>query len=65
MKQREPRENPDFLRVLVGEMNMRRAGKFEADAAGKARMWIEGRAAPMEKRRKAEERWDVWIAEED
>jgi len=27
-RQREPRENRDFLRVLVAEMNMRRAGKL-------------------------------------
>ena len=65
MKQREPRENPDFLRVLVGEMNMRRAGKFEADAAGRARMWVEARGGPMEKKRKAQDRWDVWMADEN
>lgn len=64
MKQREPRENPDFLRVLVAEMNMRRAGKFEADAAGRARMWVEARGGSLEKRRTAEERWDVWTVEE-
>lgn len=64
MKQREPRENPDFLRVLVAEMNMRRAGKFDDDAAGRARMWIEARGGPMEKRRKAEDRWVVWMAED-
>lgn len=28
-RQREPRENRDFLRILVAEMNMRRAGKLE------------------------------------
>ena len=28
-RQREPRENRDFLRVLVAEMNMRRVGKME------------------------------------
>jgi hypothetical protein len=64
VKQREPRENPDFLRVLVAEMNMRRAGKFEADATGRARMWVEARSGAMESKRKAEERWVVWRAEE-
>ena len=39
-RQREPRENPAFLRVLVGEMNMRRAGKFDESAAGRARIWL-------------------------
>ncbi|KAK5119065.1 hypothetical protein LTR62_000276 [Meristemomyces frigidus] len=37
MKQREPRENSDFLRVVVLEMNMRREGKLET---GRARIWL-------------------------
>jgi len=36
---REPRENSDFLRVIVLEMNMRRAGKL-GDVSGRARTWI-------------------------
>jgi len=36
---REPRENGDFLRVVVLEMNMRREGKLER-ASGRARMWL-------------------------
>ena len=36
-RQREPRENSDFLRVVVLEMNMRREGKLEA---GRARIWL-------------------------
>ena len=37
MRQREPRENSDFLRVVVLEMNMRREGKLET---GRARIWL-------------------------
>lgn len=36
-RQREPRENSDFLRVVVLEMNMRREGKLEM---GRARIWL-------------------------
>ena len=39
---REPRENRDFLRVVVLEMNMRRAGKLEGE--GRARIWVGPRA---------------------
>lgn len=37
MRQREPRENSDFLRVVVLEMNMRREGKLES---GRARICL-------------------------
>lgn len=42
---REARENADFLRVCVLEMNMRRVGKLEAvgvggASAGRARFWL-------------------------
>lgn len=37
VRQREPRENSDFLRVVVLEMNMRREGKLES---GRARIWL-------------------------
>ncbi|KAJ4343142.1 hypothetical protein N0V95_006714 [Ascochyta clinopodiicola] len=40
VRQREPRENSDFLRVIVLEMNMRRVGKLDAKAVGKARIWL-------------------------
>lgn len=40
VRQREPRENSDFLRVIVLEMNMRRVGKLDARAVGKARIWL-------------------------
>lgn len=45
-RQREPRENSDFLRVVVLEMNMRREGKLEERAAGRARIWLPPRKAP-------------------
>ncbi|MBE7180495.1 MAG: hypothetical protein INR71_04655 [Terriglobus roseus] len=40
LRQREPRENSDFLRVIVLEMNMRREGKLDARGAGRARVWL-------------------------
>ncbi|KAA6408493.1 MAG: hypothetical protein FRX48_07575 [Lasallia pustulata] len=42
-RQREPRENSDFLRVIVLEMNMRRSGKLSDGAPGKAKMWLRPR----------------------
>ncbi|MCJ1281536.1 hypothetical protein MMC26_000856 [Xylographa opegraphella] len=39
-RQREPRENSDFLRVIVLEMNMRKAGKLNEAATGRARIWL-------------------------
>lgn len=44
-RQREPRENSDFLRVIVLEMNMRRAGKLSHAAPGRARLWLPARPA--------------------
>lgn len=48
VRQREPRENGDFLRVIVLEMNMRRTGKLDARAVGKARVWLPPRQAAAE-----------------
>ena len=42
-RQREPRENSDFLRMIVLEMNMRRAGKLSHTAPGRARLWLPAR----------------------
>jgi hypothetical protein len=42
IRQREVRENSDFLRVVVLEMNMRREGKLEQ---GKAKIWLPPRQA--------------------
>ncbi|KAJ5152347.1 hypothetical protein N7492_010642 [Penicillium capsulatum] len=39
-RQREPRENSDFLRVVVLEMNMRRSGKLREDIPTRARIWL-------------------------
>jgi hypothetical protein len=37
-RQREPRENSDWLRIFVLEMNMRRSGKFSEEAESHARV---------------------------
>lgn len=39
-RQREPRENSDFLRMVVLEMNMRRSGKLREDIPARARIWL-------------------------
>ena len=49
MRQREPRENADFLRVIVLEMNMRRVGKLDARAVGRARIWLPPRKTSASK----------------
>ncbi|KAK4954798.1 hypothetical protein LTR10_006990 [Elasticomyces elasticus] len=56
VRQREPRENSDFLRVVVLEMNMRRQGKLES---GRARIWLPPRqgSAPCEEHRQVPSRW--------
>ncbi|MCJ1446359.1 MAG: hypothetical protein MMC23_006864 [Stictis urceolatum] len=41
-RDRQQRENSNFLRVVVLEMNMRRAGKLNGD--GRARVWLAARA---------------------
>ena len=51
VRSRESRENGDFLRVIVLEMNMRRAGKLSDTAPGKARFALpprgQGRIASL------------------
>ncbi|CAI7664825.1 unnamed protein product [Penicillium glandicola] len=42
-RQREIRENSDFLRVVVLEMNMRRSGKLREDIPPRARIWLPAR----------------------
>ncbi|KAI4126083.1 MAG: hypothetical protein LQ338_003945 [Usnochroma carphineum] len=42
-RHREPRENSDFLRVIVLEMNMRKVGKLSDVAPGRARLWLPAR----------------------
>ncbi|KAL3439269.1 hypothetical protein BDV09DRAFT_158571 [Aspergillus tetrazonus] len=39
-RQREPRENSDFLRIVVLEMNMRRRGKLRDDIPTRAQVWL-------------------------
>lgn len=39
-RQREPRENSDFLRMVVLEMNMRRSGKLRDDIPIRAKIWL-------------------------
>jgi hypothetical protein len=48
LRQREPRENSDFLRVIVLEMNMRREGKLDSKAPGRARLWLPPRQSRAE-----------------
>ncbi|CAG8269708.1 unnamed protein product [Penicillium olsonii] len=42
-RSREIRENSDFLRVVVLEMNMRRCGKLREDIPTRARIWLPAR----------------------
>lgn len=42
-RQREPRENSDFLRVIVLEMNMRKGGKLNGTSPGRAKLWLPAR----------------------
>lgn len=56
VRQREVRENSNFLRVVVLEMNMRREGKLEQ---GRARIWLPPRdaSAAREDVRGVPKRW--------
>ena len=42
-RQREPRENGDFLRIIVLEMNMRRDGRLKESEPGRAKLWLPAR----------------------
>jgi len=70
IRQREPRENSDFLRVIVLEMNMRRTGKLDAKGPGRARVWLPPRRngevddAEMVRKGGVPERW-VGMSSED
>ncbi|PWW79604.1 hypothetical protein C7212DRAFT_170599 [Tuber magnatum] len=58
---REVRENGDFLRVIVLEMNMRRGGKLADTAAGKARLVLPPRQ-PCRLRVVGDPgRWEAWV----
>ena len=56
VRQREVRENGDFLRVVVLEMNMRREGKLEM---GRAKIWLPPRqvSSASEEEGKVPKRW--------
>ncbi|KAI4210025.1 MAG: hypothetical protein LQ351_007075 [Letrouitia transgressa] len=59
-RQREPRENSDFLRVVVLEMNMRKRGTLGENAPGRARLWLPARQNVQQadgKRSQGAERW--------
>lgn len=47
MRQREIRENPDFIRIAVMEMAMRRRGKLDDRKPGRARWALPPRKAPI------------------
>lgn len=59
---REPRENSDFLRVIVLEMNMRRGGKLSDTIQGRARLVLPPRQVPK-KPRDLPRRWEVLVAQ--
>lgn len=48
-RQREPRENSDFLRMIVLEMNMRRRGKLRDDIPPRTRFWLPPRKGSQAK----------------
>jgi hypothetical protein len=47
MRQREVRENPDFIRIAVMEMAMRRRGKLDDQRPGRARWALPPRKMPV------------------
>ncbi|KAF4506324.1 hypothetical protein G6O67_006421 [Ophiocordyceps sinensis] len=47
MRQREMRENSDFIRIAVMEMAMRRRGKLDSNKPGRARWALPPRRPPM------------------
>lgn len=58
---REVRENGDFLRVIVLEMNMRRGGKLSDTAHGKAKLILPPRQ-PCKYRTLGDiGRWEAWV----
>lgn len=53
-RQREPRENGDFLRIIVLEMNMRKVGKLSETTAGRARLWLPARQVSTQRAQEVE-----------
>lgn len=65
LRPREVRENGDFLRVIVLEMNMRRMGKLSDTVNGKARLVLPPRAQSKTVRVLGDPIfWESWVAEE-
>ena len=62
LKQCEPRENRDFLRVYVCELQMKKAKKLRNDIEGRAKMWLPPIERERRKVRPAEERLAEVIA---
>ena len=60
VRQREVRENADFLRVIVLEMNMRRQGKLSDSAQGKARYMLPPRQTCKLRKLGDPNRWKAW-----
>ncbi|KAL8944733.1 MAG: hypothetical protein Q9216_000302 [Gyalolechia sp. 2 TL-2023] len=61
-RQREPRENSDFLRVIVLEMNMRKVGKLSDVSPGRAKLWLPARRAPTQNEDTTNETPRRWIS---
>lgn len=61
-RQREPRENSDFLRVIVLEMNMRKVGKLSDVAPGRAKLWLPARQAAPQNEDGGNERPRRWVS---
>jgi len=61
---REVRENSDFLRVIVLEMNMRRGGKLSDNAQGKARFILPPRKPTKQRPIGSGTRWVALVYEE-
>lgn len=60
-RQREVRENGDFLRVIVLEMNMRREGKLSDTAQGRARLVLPPRQPTKIRPEPAAGRWEARV----
>ncbi|KAK5265958.1 hypothetical protein LTR99_004855 [Exophiala xenobiotica] len=71
---REPRENRDFLRVFVCEMNMRKSGKLSDEAVGHAKLWLppvdeggkdgEPKRGARREKKPGLERWNSWSSDD-
>lgn len=61
VRPREVRENGDFLRVIVLEMNMRRGGKLSDNAHGKAKLVLPPRQPCKYRALGNAGRWEAWV----